>query len=652
MHRKHLIASLSTLPVALLILVLSLRAGGYEVATQQQTAIVLWYSLFLGITLGLVRFEPQGRAALLALALGAGFAIWTGLSLLWTTSPDATTRDLDLQLLYLAVFGLALLVRRRTQRSRIVGGITLAMAAVVGLSALSRMLPALFPDGDVQQFLPDASARLSYPLGYWNALAAFTAMCAVLLVHAGMTAPRRAWRVAAWTWIPVASLVVFLTFARGPLVFALIGLAIYLTLASGWRALLAPGAVAAGGTAVLVAVASLSPELTDGLTGTDAARDQGLRLLLVTVVTLGISAAAQIRIDPVAGRRWYPTVRRPSLRRLAIGAATVAIVAVTVSTASGLTERAIDRFKHPDVTYAATPGAVQDRLSSGSSHGRYQFWKLSIDSFAEHPLLGTGAGTWEHIWARDGTLGAYVRNAHSFEMDVIAELGIVGLLLALGFLTIPLVAGVRRWRDEARSVDERATIAALIAVATIFALSTAVDWTWKLPAAGVVGVIALGLLVGPSLGWRTVEARAKRQTLAPPSLTTATLVVIAWLAICAELIPMVSTTKVESSQKAVRSGDLNKAAADARAAHVLAPWTAAPLVQLGLVYDRQDRYLAAIGTVYQGLAKEDTWRNWYAAWQVYRDFGFTSEASVAISQALARNPNSPILRAAEREQTR
>ncbi len=63
-------------------------------------------------------------------------------------------------------------------------------AVLVSLLALgSRLLPDLFPPDAVDAVFP--SSRLHYPLSYWNGVAAFTAMTAVLAVGLERARPVR-----------------------------------------------------------------------------------------------------------------------------------------------------------------------------------------------------------------------------------------------------------------------------------------------------------------------------------------------------------------------------------------------------------------------------------------------------------------------------
>ena len=65
---------------------------------------------------------------------------------------------------------------------------------------------------------------------------------------------------------------------------------------------------------------------------------------------------------------------------------------------------------------------------------------------ASHPVLGTGAGTYEFTWLRKTPIGGTVRDAHSLYLEMGAESGIVGLLLSLALVVALLspFAGLKR----------------------------------------------------------------------------------------------------------------------------------------------------------------------------------------------------------------
>ena len=99
---------------------------------------------------------------------------------------------------------------------------------------------------------------------------------------------------------------------------------------------------------------------------------------------------------------------------------------------------------------------------------------------------------------RTGTL--VVRHAHGYVPQTLADLGWAGLALSLLALlawgvTAARVIGLRR-RDRGLAWDaERVGMATLVAVAVVFGVHSALDWTWFVPANALGGIIAAAWVV-------------------------------------------------------------------------------------------------------------------------------------------------------------
>ncbi len=76
-------------------------------------------------------------------------------------------------------------------------------------------------------------------------------------------------------------------------------------------------------------------------------------------------------------------------------------------------------------------------------------------------MLGGGAGSYEAWWAQHGSIPLFVRYAHSLYLEVLGELGVVGLVLLLSALGSGLFAGTRTL-TRTRGAD-RTTAGALVA---------------------------------------------------------------------------------------------------------------------------------------------------------------------------------------------
>lgn len=87
---------------------------------------------------------------------------------------------------------------------------------------------------------------------------------------------------------------------------------------------------------------------------------------------------------------------------------------------------------------------------------RGDYWHVAWHVAGQHPLVGTGAGTFDLAWGAYGDLGRWggVSDAHSLYLETLAELGAVGLVLLAG-LVVPVFAAVSR---SALSATETAAL--------------------------------------------------------------------------------------------------------------------------------------------------------------------------------------------------
>ena len=120
-----------------------------------------------------------------------------------------------------------------------------------------------------------------------------------------------------------------------------------------------------------------------------------------------------------------------------------------------------------------------------------------------------------------GTL--YVRHAHGYVPQTLADLGWVGLALSLLALGLWGWAALRaiglRPRDRGLPWDaERVGCATLFAIALVFGVSSLVDWTWFVPANALMGLLAAAWVIArPPLRsgcWRRRRLRRRSSAVA------------------------------------------------------------------------------------------------------------------------------------------
>ena len=261
------------------------------------------------------------RLALASVGGLFGLAAWTLMSGLWTSDLTKTVSDAELAFVYPIALTASLLVARRTGTSSLAIGTLAAMVAVCLYALGGRLAPDVFgfPNS------VDAAGRLYSPIGYWNGLGAFAAMAALL--GGGLAAARlpTAVRVGASASLVVTLVTLYLTFSRGALIAAAVGLVV-LAVASPARLRLAATLTAALPWA---AAAVLVVERRSQLTATTLHRqdviDQGHGAIPLLIGCAVGAAATTLALTVLA-----PRVQVGATARRIIGA--VLIVAIVLAT--------------------------------------------------------------------------------------------------------------------------------------------------------------------------------------------------------------------------------------------------------------------------------------------------------------------------------
>jgi len=149
------------------------------------------------------------------------------------------------------------------------------------------------------------------------------------------------------------------------------------------------------------------------------------------------------------------------------------------------------------------------QLAASSKDVRIYNWQATLDQYKLSPVLGTGAGT--HViygrLFRRPQIQADPIHSHGDYLELLAEYGIVGELLAIVFLVTHLASGIRCIREitlrrlcnaltTARSDSLALTLGATAAVAALLAHSV-VDFNMHIPANALLFAFLFGVLGNP-----------------------------------------------------------------------------------------------------------------------------------------------------------
>jgi O-antigen ligase len=264
---------------------------------------------------------------------------------------------------------------------------------------------------------------------------------------------------------------VYLTYSRGALAIAALGLLVLVAAEPTYRQLRASLLALAAGVAG-AAVAAALPGVA-ALEGSTPERDGAIALVALIALAGGAGLLA-------ARSRAGPDRSLPRAGRLAPAAGIVAAAVAVGLVAAGLGER-------PTAAELAA-GARAGRLTTTSSN-RYEYWRVGLTAFQRHPLRGLGAAGFRGEWLRKRSIREAVRDVHSLEIEMAVELGIVGLIalaLLIGGIAAAAAGALRRHRSEAAGAS-----AALLA----WLISASIDWHWQLPAVSLPAIVLSGMLI-------------------------------------------------------------------------------------------------------------------------------------------------------------
>ena len=387
----------------------------------------------------------------------------------------------------------------------------------------------------------------------------------------------------------------YFTVSRGAIGALVAGFIVQALIDPERRRLLTFSVPLAAPAALAVLILSRFPALTTHGAELEAAQHDGSRFALCLVVLSVVAAVAAIMLE--RGDRRSRASTRTSGRVLAAVALVIAVVALPLGVIAA---------------------SRSEGLVSLAGNGRGEWWHVATTMVADEPLLGTGAGSFEARFIREGSVGLPARDAHNLYLETLAELGPVGFALLLATVAVPLTA-IPRARSSALGP---AAAAAFVA----YLLQAALDWTWEIPVATVPALFCATVLLAaarePDRHLLVGRRRAVALALAAPVLALA-------------LVTHVGNGAAAASADAANRDEPERALREAKRAIAWAPWSEEPWQLRGEAELLLDDDAAAQRSFERSLELNP--ENWVA----WLDLAAVTEGAVrahALERAEALNP--------------
>ena len=490
--RTRSAASLLAL-IALLFVWWAWKQGAYFGSVFYPGAILVFLLVALLLVMVPIRFALSLPAKVTLGAL-VFLAVFELASALWSPLPSMAIRYAWHDFLYLALFGLGLIVTRLLGRR---SEWSLGPVAVAGIAVGIATVIVLASGTDVTRYLHE-DGTLRYPIGYRNANAAFWMIClwpAMALACGDSDWRLRALLIAGGTMLLQLDV---LSQSRGSLPAAALAALLFIVFSRDrLRAALVMALVA---IPALPAVPTLLDVFQYGHYNAGV-----IPLLRDSAKAIGLTTALSLAIALLVLGVGEPRVSLPSTFRLwlARGLAAAALIVVLVGAGAfvsrhggptGFIDQRIkefDRVGYPNLDNQSV------RYGANVGSNRHDFWRVSVDEGLEHPLSGGGGGAFQVDYMQHRRSDETPEDPHSVEALMFSELGFPGLIALFVFLIGAVVCAVRTRRlGGAHAI---VVTGAMAAAAQWFA-GASWDWLWNYPAITAPAIFLLGAAVAPALG--------------------------------------------------------------------------------------------------------------------------------------------------------
>jgi hypothetical protein len=577
----------------------------------------------------------NGSGALMLMSLFAAVCV---LSVGWSLLPGASYFDAVRVIAYTAILaGGALAAQLIHGRAReVAAGFGLAALIISVYALTSRVVPNWFPESD-------DFARLRMPFEYWNAVGSVAVFGLIAALWAGTLRHGKSWlNVASYPVGGIFITTLMLSQSRGALLAGLLAIGVWL--------LVVPRRLRSSGWLVVVTWAYSKPALSVDHVLLDDRKTTGAAFGLILIGMLLVLGGIGYAIERQRLLRPLPQARRYAIGRVLLVVLAlspfVLVAGIGVKSDNGLQTISDGVSNLFDGSKLAPPNSP-DRLTQTSSL-RARYWSDSYKIFGNHKLHGTGGDTYSvaRLPYRHDTI--QVLHAHGFVPQVMADLGLIGLLIILALMLVWLVAAFKligsakrsptKWLEQAS--DLRIAEVTIMLIALAFGIHSAIDWTWFVPGVAVFGLVAGGWVVGSPSTARLTEPSTISEGTRARAIRAGAIALVGLAVAFAVYQPARAARKVTSGYNLVEDNP-GKALELGLSAHKIDPTSPDPFFLIAVAQSNLNMPKAAdrtlVNVAQQQPGNPDTWLR-------LAQFRLTNEkdaagAIVALQPVLYQSPN-------------
>ena len=431
-------------------------------------------------------FADTPRVAWILVGLLVVLVLVKGLSLTWSIAQTETVDELLRSSMYLASFTLAVAsLSSRRLVGPFIDGMNLIVGAVAGYGVLQKTNPVEYPSNTAD------GVRVGSTLEYANTVGVILGMGIVLGLGRMTRLKNPIVRGLYASLILTFGIILYFTFSRGSMLALGVGLVVLFVVGGNRLQMFANLLLVCGPLAWLMVRAQDLETFFKWVPAEDLRAADGVAfrrdLAIAVLAAFVLQAVYAILVE----RYELP----PALRRSLGVAAVVAVLAgvgtlgfVIIGQQKGSNE-IVGAFTRE---FEKTED-VSARLTSLSSNSRASYWRVAWDEWKEHPLTGTGAGTFSYTWQQNRPDFSGVQQVHNVYLEQGTETGIVAFLALTGFAAL-LVGYLTRtaWRSGG---ERKVLLAGLTGAVVVYLVSSAFEWHWYIPPSTIFFFILAGVAV-------------------------------------------------------------------------------------------------------------------------------------------------------------